>query len=429
MKKLLLAGLIACSAFGQNPVVRQSRVTLFTTQAATGTATSAAVLLPNNSGFGSLQIVGAGITGSPTGCQIALAYQESLGGATGTVFATQTFTPAVSNQQFNIIPSSVVYATGDSLVAVYSCSGYPSGGTLSVTWAANTPVSIMGTVPISGTFWQATQPVSVGSLPLPTGASTSAAQATGNTSLATIATNLPAQGQALAGASLPVVLTAAQITTLTPPANVGVSSLPALPAGSNTIGALTANQSVNEAQVAGVTPLMNNGVSGTGSQRVNIASDNSALPAAGQGATGSAAPSGATQVGGTDGTNLVAYYIDPCQRGPKTYDALSFTSSTQVITGTSGKKVYFCSFKVTTAAATNVAVVEGTGSVCATSVAKFPGLNASTAATGDQLSANGGFVIGSGGFAIAGETTNADNVCVLLSASNQTSVSYSYVVY
>jgi hypothetical protein len=33
-------------------------------------------------------------------------------------------------------------------------------------------------------------------------------------------------------------------------------------------------QSVNEAQINGVTPLMNNGVSGTGSQRVNIASDN-----------------------------------------------------------------------------------------------------------------------------------------------------------
>ena len=38
--------------------------------------------------------------------------------------------------------------------------------------------------------------------------------------------------------------------------------------------ALPANQSVNESQINGVTPLMGNGVSGTGSQRVNIASDN-----------------------------------------------------------------------------------------------------------------------------------------------------------
>lgn len=66
-----------------------------------------------------------------------------------------------------------------------------------------------------------TQPVSIaGSIALPTGASTSALQTTGNTSLSTIATNIPAQGQALAAASLPVVLTAAQITTLTPPTTV-----------------------------------------------------------------------------------------------------------------------------------------------------------------------------------------------------------------
>ena len=46
------------------------------------------------------------------------------------------------------------------------------------------------------------------------------------------------------------------------------------PAGANIIGALTANQSVNKAQINGVAPLMGNGVSGTGSQRVNVASDN-----------------------------------------------------------------------------------------------------------------------------------------------------------
>ena len=45
-----------------------------------------------------------------------------------------------------------------------------------------------------------------------------------------------------------------------------------------TIGALVANQSVNKAQINGVAPLMGNGVSGTGSQRVNIASDNTAFP-------------------------------------------------------------------------------------------------------------------------------------------------------
>jgi hypothetical protein len=76
---------------------------------------------------------------------------------------------------------------------------------------------------VTGTFWQTTQPVSVSSLPLPTGAATSALQTTGNTSLATIATNIPAQGQALAADSMPVVLTAAQISTLTPPTSLTVT--------------------------------------------------------------------------------------------------------------------------------------------------------------------------------------------------------------
>lgn len=41
--------------------------------------------------------------------------------------------------------------------------------------------------------------------------------------------------------------------------------------------ALPANQSINNSQINGVTPLMGNGVTGTGSQRVTIASDNTAF--------------------------------------------------------------------------------------------------------------------------------------------------------
>lgn len=46
-----------------------------------------------------------------------------------------------------------------------------------------------------------------------------------------------------------------------------------LAAGAATIGALTANQSVNVAQINGVTTTTGNGVSGTGVQRVTLASD------------------------------------------------------------------------------------------------------------------------------------------------------------
>lgn len=78
-----------------------------------------------------------------------------------------------------------------------------------------------------------------GTVSLPTGAATSANQATANTSLSSIDGKTPTLGQALASASVPVVLPASQIATLTPLSTVGISSLPSLPAGSNTIGAIS----------------------------------------------------------------------------------------------------------------------------------------------------------------------------------------------
>lgn len=61
----------------------------------------------------------------------------------------------------------------------------------------------------------------------------------------------------------------------------------ALPTGSNVIGALSANQTVNVAQINGVAPLMGAGNTGTGSHRVTEATDSQL--SAGVGATGDAA--------------------------------------------------------------------------------------------------------------------------------------------
>jgi hypothetical protein len=63
-------------------------------------------------------------------------------------------------------------------------------------------------------------PVSVASLPLPALAATSTLQTTGNNSLSSIDGKTPALGQALAAASVPVILPSATITTLTPPAAI-----------------------------------------------------------------------------------------------------------------------------------------------------------------------------------------------------------------
>jgi len=116
--------------------------------------------------------------------------------------------------------------------------------------AASTPVVIASN--------QTDVPISAASLPLPTGAATAANQTTGNNSLASIDTKLPAQGQAAMAASVPVVIANNQsavpisdgggsitvdITGAIPAGtnNIGdvdVLTLPALSAGSNVIGAI-----------------------------------------------------------------------------------------------------------------------------------------------------------------------------------------------
>lgn len=116
---------------------------------------------------------------------------------------------------------------------------------------------------------------------------TAANQATANASLATIATNT--------GAATPAgtnIIGKVGIDQTTPGTTNGVQVVAALPVGANVIGkvsidqtvpgttnlvALAANQSVNVAQINAATPMMGNGVTGTGSQRVTIASDNTAF--------------------------------------------------------------------------------------------------------------------------------------------------------
>lgn len=93
-----------------------------------------------------------------------------------------------------------------------------------------------------------TQPISAASLPLPSGASTSALQTTGNTSLSSIDGKLATLGQKAMTGSLPVVLASDQ-----------------------------SNVPINNNQIAGNTISTGNGTVGTGVQRVAIASDNTAF--------------------------------------------------------------------------------------------------------------------------------------------------------
>ena len=94
-------------------------------------------------------------------------------------------------------------------------SNIPVTGTF---WQSTQPVSLSSTIntsvlnastyitntsiPVTGSFYQGTQPVSAASLPLPAGAATDAKQDTGNTSVDSINTKTPALGQALAASSI-----------------------------------------------------------------------------------------------------------------------------------------------------------------------------------------------------------------------------------
>lgn len=91
-----------------------------------------------------------------------------------------------------------------------------------------------------------------------TGTVTIAGTVTANAGTGTLAVSLAAAPVLVAGAAV-----------------IGKVGIDQTTPGTTNLVALAANQSVNAAQINGVTPLMGNGVTGTGSQRVTIASDNS----------------------------------------------------------------------------------------------------------------------------------------------------------
>lgn len=142
-----------------------------------------------------------------------------------------------------------------------------------------------------------------------------------------------------------------------------------------------------------------------------------------------ASSAGATADNATMNTSaLGALYtsnIDPCSYLSKTYVAINQITGTQLFTGTASKRTFVCQLTLLSATLQNIALVSGTGTVCATSLG--PMLGGTTAATGFNFAANGGIVIGNGAATIAKSDTDADNVCILMSSTGQLSGVISYV--
>ena len=120
---------------------------------------------------------------------------------------------------------------------------------------------------------------------------------------------------------------------------------------------------------------------------------------------------------------------DPCQANAHVYKPLAIATgtTTNVITGTSAKKLYICQILLTTGIANNVTVIEGTtGATCGSSTAGIFG--GTTTGTGFVFAANGGVSIGSGGYAIGQTATNNNDICIITSASGPLAGGITYVV-
>ena len=136
-----------------------------------------------------------------------------------------TKTPALSGGRVPVESNLVQGLTDTQLRA----SAVPVSGTF---WQS--------TQPVSGTFWQATQPVSAVSLPLPTDASTSALQTTGNSSLSSIDAKTPSlsSGRVPVESNLVQGLTDTQLRASAVPVSLSSSPLPTDAATESTLAAL-----------------------------------------------------------------------------------------------------------------------------------------------------------------------------------------------
>jgi hypothetical protein len=182
--------------------------------------------------------------------------------------------------------------------------------------------------------------------------------------------------------------------------------------------ALPANQSVNVAQVNGVTTTTGAGATGTGVQRINDVASS---------ATAAAVPASASYTGGSDGTNLVGFFVDPCAGLAKSYFPVNISTATTVrfAAPTASKKTYICSIVLVAASADNVNIIEGTGGTCGTATAGVAG--GTTAATGFNLAANGGLTLGNGASSVMATAGSNVDMCLITSAAVQLSGHISWV--
>ena len=177
---------------------------------------------------------------------------------------------------------------------------------------------------------------------------------------------------------------------------------------------------------------LGSGTIGTGTLRVNLATDDPVNDAAVEtsaaiGATAAAVPTSATQIGGTDGTNLVVPYVDPCQREARTQFVVDIVTATttEIDNQVASEFFYLCSVSLFSAGTNNVAIVEDDTDACTSPTAGLSG--GVTAAEGYNFVAQTGIATGTGGNWVMKTTTANRYLCIITSAAVQLSGAITYV--
>lgn len=202
----------------------------------------------------------------------------SLGGGhygldiSGSFTATSNFSGATGSP----VPGFASYTgvnSGGNLIGL-SYGQALMAASLPVTLASNqSALAVTGTFwqatqPVSGTFWQATQPISAASLPLPTGASTAAKQPALGTAGTASSDVITVQGIAS--------MTALKVDGSGVTQPISAAALP-LPAGAST-SALQTSGNTTLTTISGQLPATLGAKTTANSMAVNIASDQAALP-------------------------------------------------------------------------------------------------------------------------------------------------------
>jgi hypothetical protein len=131
-------------AYGaEDPIVSYNYVNLFNAAAATATATSSVTRVSTFSQYGTLILTWASITGSPSACTIQIKSADSLGNLLNNGSAISV-TPSNGTTGQAFTPASTL-ATSAQMEAVYSCTTYPTAGTLSLEFVPALSAAIINT--------------------------------------------------------------------------------------------------------------------------------------------------------------------------------------------------------------------------------------------------------------------------------------------